>query len=529
MGHKSAVGSFQLFLGKMLSTVLLAVGTIIVGIFILPTAYGLYTIAAIPASTFLLFQDWGIGSAMTRFCAKCRSEKRESDLPKIIVAGMTFEVATGLFLMVISLLMASFVATAVFGKPASSFLIALISVTILSAAFSSAAQSVFVGFEQMKLTSYTMICQAIVQSILSALLVYLGYGALGATLGYTLGSVISSVTAGFLLYFVIFRKLGSKFAFKSDLLQQLKPMLKYGVPLAIAAITAGILTQFYYFLMAVFCSTSIIGNYGIATNFTVLPTFFTIPIATVMFPIFSKINPEKERKLLKTVFASSAKYAAFLLIPATLAIIVLAKPIIGTLFGNKYSYAPPLLALSVVTYLLSVFGNISINSLIPAVGETKFYMKLNLLTISIGIPLAVILIPTLGIIGLLLSAIFDGIPSVFISVFWVRKKYGTVIDLKSSEKILLTSLTAALITYLFLYFLNTAYWIQLVGGLIIFAAVYLTLTPLSGAISREDIKNLRNIFSSLGIISKIIDIPLNLMEKISKSQTPSSNSELMQQ
>ena len=529
MGHTSAVGSFQLFLGKMLSTILLAVGTIIVGIFILPTAYGLYTIAAIPASTFLLFQDWGVGAAMTRFCAQRRAENKESDLPKIIVTGMTFEVATGLFLTVISLVMASFVASAVFGKPASAFLIAIISVTILSAAFSAAAQTVFVGFEQMKLSSYTMICQAVVQSTLSALLVYLGYGAEGAALGYTIGSVVSSVTAAFLLYFVIFRRLGSQFAFKSDLLQQLKPMLKYGVPLAIAAITAGILTQFYSFMMAIFCSTSIIGNYGIATNFTVLPTFFTIPIATVMFPVFSKINPEKERKLLKTVFASSAKYAAFLLIPATLAIIVLSKPIIGTLFGNKWSYAPPLLALSVITFLFAVFGNISINSLIPALGETKFYMKLNLLTISIGIPIALILIPTLGIIGVILSALFDGIPSIFISVYWAWKKYGTVIDIKSSVKILLTSLIAAMITYLFLYFLNTAYLIQLVGGLVLFCGVYLTTTPLSGAISREDIKNLRNIFSSLGIISKILDIPLTLMEKISKSQTPSSNSELVQQ
>ena len=384
---------------------------------------------------------------MTRFCAQRRAENKESDLPKIIVTGMTFEVATGLLLMVISLLMASFVASAVFGKPASAFLIAIISVTILSAAFSGAAQTVFVGFEQMKLSSYTMISQAAVQSILSALLVYLGYGAFGAALGYTIGSVVSSIIAAFLLYFVIFRRIGSQFALKFNLLQELKPMLKYGVPLAIAAITAGILVQFYSFMMAIFCTTSIIGNYGIATNFTVLPTFFTIPISTVMFPIFSKINPQKEGKLLKTVFASSAKYAAFLLIPATLAIIVLAKPIIGTLFGNKYSYAPPFLALSVIIYLFAVFGNISINSLIPAVGETKFYMKLNLLTIAIGIPLALILIPTLGIIGVILSALFDGIPSIFISVFWVQKKYGTVIDLKASAKILLTSLTAALITF----------------------------------------------------------------------------------
>jgi len=515
MGHTSAVGSFQLFLGKMVATVLLAVGTIVVGIFILPTAYGLYTIAAIPATTFLLFQDWGVGAAMTRFCAQQRAENKQIDLRKIILAGMTFEVATGLLLTAVSLLIASFVAHNIFEKPASAFLIAIISVTILSAALSAAAQSIFVGFERMKLSSYTMISQAVVQSALAALLVYLGYGALGVTIGYTVSSVISCITSLLLLYFVIFRRLSSQFAFKSDLLKTLKPMLTYGIPLNISIITAGILAQFYSFMMAIYCSTSIIGNYAIAINFTVLPTFLTIPIATVMFPVFSKINPQKEATLLKQVFVSSAKFTAFLLIPAALAIIVLAKPIIGTLFGNKWSNAPLLLALSVIIYLFAVFGYISINSLLPALGETKFYMKLNLLTIAIGIPLAFILIPALGIIGVIISALIDGIPSIFISVFWTWKKYGTAIDLKSSAKILLTSLMATATSYLFLYFLGVAYWVQLVGGFLLFCGVYLILTPLSGAITQEDIRNLRNIFSDLGILSKILNIPLALMEKFS--------------
>ncbi len=529
MGHTSAVGSFQLFLGKTLSTIMLAVGTIIVGLFILPTAYGLFAIASIPATTFLLFQDWGIGAALTRFCAQCRAESREGDLRRIVITGLIFEVATGLLLTVISLSMASFVASSVFGKPESAFLIAIISVTILSSAFSGAATSIFVGFERMKLSSYTMISQAVVQSTLSPLLVYLGYGAFGAAIGLTFGSVAGSVTSGVLLYFVIFRRLSSRFAFRNGLLQTLKPMLRYGVPLAISSIITGILAQFYSFMMAIFCSTSVIGNFKVATNFMVLLAFFTIPITTVLFPAFSKINPEKERKLLKTVYASSAKYTAILIIPATLALIVLSRSLIGTLYGNKWSYAPLLLSLNILGYLLAVFGSLTIYSLLTALGETKFYLKLNLLTISIGVPIAFILIPTLGIIGMIIGSAIDGIPSMLIAVFWARKKYETIIDIKSSAKILLASLIAAAITFLFLYFLNMAYWIQLVTGFVLFCGVCLTITPLFGGISREDIRNLRNIFSSLGIFSKILEIPLTLMEKTCKSQTPSSESELVQQ
>jgi O-antigen/teichoic acid export membrane protein len=93
MGKLSAIGSFQLFIGKTLSTVILAVGAIILGMFITEVDYGLYAIALIPATTILLFQNWGIGSALIKYCASLRAANKEGDLRKTIIAGLTFNVA----------------------------------------------------------------------------------------------------------------------------------------------------------------------------------------------------------------------------------------------------------------------------------------------------------------------------------------------------------------------------------------------------------------------------------------------------
>ena len=71
-------------------------------------------------------------------------------------------------------------------------------------------------------------------------------------------------------------------------------------------------------MMAAYCSDAVIGNYRVATNFAVLLTFFTFPITTVLFPVFSKLNPLKDKQVLKSVFTTAAKYTAFLLVPATL-------------------------------------------------------------------------------------------------------------------------------------------------------------------------------------------------------------------
>ena len=108
-------------------------------------------------------------------------------------------------------------------------------------------------------------------------------------------------------------------------------------------------------MMAIYCTNTMIGNYQAAIQFATILTFFTIPVSTVLFPAFSKINPKNEIKLLQIVFASSVKYAAMILIPATTAMMVLSKPMISTLFGEKWIYAPFFLTLYVISNLFTIF------------------------------------------------------------------------------------------------------------------------------------------------------------------------------
>jgi O-antigen/teichoic acid export membrane protein len=516
MGQASATGGFHLFAGKTLSTVILAVGTIILGWFILEGDYGLYGVALIPATTFLLFQDWGVGAAMTRYCAQCRAAKKEGALRRIIIVGLAFEVASGLVLTVISLVTSNFIAGTIFGKPESAFLMTLISVTILSTSVYIAIQSIFTGFEQMRLSSLTMIVQAIVQSTSAALLVYMGYGAFGAVLGYTLASVAASMISLVLLYFSVYRRLEHGSADSSGMLQVLKPMLSFGIPLAIAIMLGGLLTQFYSFVMASSVNNVVIGNYRVANNFGALLIFFTFPINAVLFPAFSKIDPLKEKQLLKKVFASSAKYTALLLVPATIAIMMLAKPIIATVYGNKWPYAPPFLVLVVMTNLFTVLGNLSVTSLLTALGETKLLMKLNIMTLAFGVPLAFLLVPSLGMNGLIIGIPVAGVPAVLIALYLAWKRYGAVIDFRVSLRILLASVIAGVATYLLLSVLSMAEWVRLVAGFVLFLAVFLTIAPLVGAVGSSDVSILRTISCKLGIVSRLLEIPLAIMEKTLK-------------
>jgi O-antigen/teichoic acid export membrane protein len=512
MGKTSATGSFQIFVGKVLSTVLLAVGAIIVGIFISETDYGLYSIALIPSTTMVLFISLGVNVALIRYCALYRAKNQKSKLRKLILSGVAFEVTIGLVLTLLSFLIANSISSSIFNQPDSTFLISLASFIILSTSLLSPAQAVFVGFERMDLHAFTLVCQG-VSYFLCPLLVYMGYGALGAVVGYTLSYFIAGLIAIILLYLAIFRKLEPDYHINSTMFQTLKPMLRYGFPIAITSIFAGVLLQFYNFMMGSFCDLAMIGNYRIATNFAIILTFFTLPISTVLFPAFSKLDARRELQLLKTVFASSVKYTAFLLIPATLAVMVLSEPLINTIYSGKWSYAPFFLTLPVIINLFSIFGNISLSNLLTGLGETKIWLRLNILTLCIGIPLAFAVIPTLKIVGVIICTVVSGVPGMFIGLRWIWKHYGTKADFNSSAKIFAASALSALATYILLNIFAAVAWAKLALGLILFIAVYLVATPLIGAINQGDINNLRSMFSGLGVLSKLLNIPLSIMEK----------------
>jgi len=315
IGKTSAAGSFQLFVGVAVSTIIMAVGTIILARLMTPEEYGLYSIALIPSYMIILFRDWGVNSAITKYTAALRAQNKKEHASEIIKAGILFETAAGLTLSVVLILVSGYVATTLFNRPESTPLIAVTSITILSGAILVASQSAFIGFERMELNSLTTICQAIVKSVASPLLVFIGYSAMGAVLGYTISSIAAALIGFLILYLAILRGLKAQKPPESSPSETLKKMLHYGVPISISSILGGFLAQFYAFLMAIHCADAMIGNYQVATQFATILTFFTTPISTVLFPAFSKINLQNENELLQTVFASSVKYTAILLVP----------------------------------------------------------------------------------------------------------------------------------------------------------------------------------------------------------------------
>jgi putative peptidoglycan lipid II flippase len=275
----------------------------------------------------------------------------------------------------------------------------------------------------------------------------------------------------------------------------------------------GFLTQFYAFLIAIYLSDQTVGNYNLALNFAVLVAFFVTPVQTLLFPAFSKIDAKKNLKTLQNVFQYSVKYASLLILPATFMVMALAQPAVATLFPGKYEQTPLFLSFYIIPYLYTAFGHLSSGNLIKSQGRTDINLKLGFLHTGLGIILSLTLIPRFSIMGLIATIILSILPILVISLWWIKKHFNVTIDLNSSIKIMIASLTSAIITYTVVNLLNIASWITLILGTLIFLATYLVTAPLIGAVSKDDTKNLKEMLKALGPLASIFNIPLNVIEK----------------
>ncbi len=538
IGKSSATGSFHLLIGVAGSTVIMAIGTLVLAGLLSVSQLGLYGMALIPASIINYFRDWGINSALTQKIAGLRAAGKDSEIHDVVLSGIIFEIVSGTILSLICFAVAEPLAFILSPGNAANLTvyISIMSLSIFAGAVLAAASGIFVGFERMKLNSFTQILQAVVKTSLGPFLIILGFGVLGAVYATMASFVAGGAIAILIVYFYLFRQLRKCKVGKCDVKLTLKPMLSYGLPLTVSTIVVGVLPQVFIFTMAVYAGTWMMGNYYAAAYFAVLLTFISVPISTALFPVFSKLNPQKEPELVKTVFASSVKYTAMLLVPATMLLITLSTPLINTLFPQngilhsffiadaapKFPFAPLFLALSCLVNLLVLGGYVILAAFQTGIGKTNQVMKQSILSLVIGLPLAYLLVAYFYSIGGSSFAVIGGIVGTLIAImpnaawglYWCWKNYKVKADFRISSKIFASSAAASVVTYLFISFFSLPYLITLVMGFVVFMVVYLTSAPLIGAVNQADIDNLKAMSSGLGIVSKISNFPLLFMRKM---------------
>jgi putative peptidoglycan lipid II flippase len=230
------------------------------------------------------------------------------------------------------------------------------------------------------------------------------------------------------------------------------------------------------------------------------------PITTSVFPMFSKMDPEDQRRELARAFTLAVKYASLLMIPASVAVMVFSRDLVYLTYGGSYTLAPQYLVILSGQYLLTGLGYQILGSFLNGVADTRAVLKLSILTLAVFLPLGPTLAWLWGPSGLLVAYVLSGAITIVFGVRRASVEFNARPDLKASGKILLAALGAAAPTIALTQLGPAKIGIlNLIIGGFLFLAAYLTLAPLLGAVDKSDINNLKTILCKTRLVAKLAD------------------------
>jgi len=509
----SVSGSFTLLIGNSVALLFSAIGVILVALMLSPSEYGLFSISLVLPGMFILFSDWGVNQALVRYIAHYRSIGKLEDIKDLAMAGYFFKFFIGSMLSLFLFLFGDFFAVFLIRRPEVGGFIRLTSVLVLSQSMYSTAISIFAGYEKMNYRATMNIIQSIVKAVISPLLIYLNYGVSGVVIGHTLSYSIAAVI-GFISTRSLFN-LSISFQYER-LKENVKLLLIFGVPLFLGNILSGFAIQFRGVLLSWFVSAEMIGNYRISSWFITYVNVLITSIGINLLPTFSKYNFKDEPKRVKEIFQGSVRYFSMFLLPLACMLMVVSKPLIYTLFTEKYPQAPLILSIRLMSTIFMGIGSMSIIRFLISQGETRTSSRIIIISSLISILLSTIFIYLWNIIGLVVSFSLSSFIQYMLGLMVIRRKYDVSPDLNHAFKTLVCSLISGVVTYGFLYFFSTLPIVDLFFSVMIFLIIYLLIAPFIGAIEIIDVQNLDLMFKELKMIYPFVRLVLDFEGRLLK-------------
>lgn len=514
IARTAARGTFHLFVGKIVSRAIGVLGGLILIRLLTRGEYGLLSVAVVAPGILALFSDFGINAAVTKYLAEFKYKGEVDNVKRFIYSGFVFRTALSVGLMFLCYIVADTFAIGAIGKSYAAPLIRTASLFIPAWMLYSFSGSVLVGLDATRGYAALMILNEIFGALLPIMFVVYGMGLSGALLGMAVAYMIAGVV-GVLGYVFMVAKMGKGPNLSLGHKVALRKMFAFGIPLAAAGFIGTGLENFYQFMIAAFSEPGDIGNYSIANSAVSLLLYLTFPVSTILFPMFSKINPEKEPRVLRKIYDYSVKYSSFLILPAIALLIVLARPLTLLLFTAEYENSWIYLTFLAIGWLGYGLGRSHLWKLLRAQGDTKLVAKLDTLTAAIAVCLSLVLIPLYGILGLILIFIVVGWPSYIIAVKKAHEKYGISPPFASVGRLYISlAIMVLVLVPLTMTPINEAF--KIVIGTLAGVTIYIIASTMTKAMKEGDINALKDIMKPQPLVSAIFNKILKIMERIAK-------------
>ena len=412
--------------------------------FLGPTNYGYYTVVVLYWGFASTIAGLGVNSAVQYAISKYRAQNSGSRLIWVIKHYF--------ILVVISSLIASIVLFSLSGVIASIYHSAEVGYLIKILAFGLVFYSLSGNFTEPSLIGFQKVNNSFMTGVLydflrlmQLVVIYLGFGLIGAIKFYDVVYLVTATVGLFLLYRSINGFPKSARPEKEDL-THFYSYRNFSYIMAIISLSYGPVIAL--FLGAVSPNISSVSFYRVGL---IMAGMLGLPAAAVGSAFFASITKFFERKQFEGFYRvqhSLIKYSFLLTFPLVTASIISAPKLISYLYKSTFIGAEtPFIILLIPVLISSIFGPIT--QVLSATGKQKYAMYSVITGAVVGIALTVILVPLLYSIGAAIAYLAVTLSTLVVNLILVSK----YIKIKLPYKELLKAIVSVLLMGLFLYLL----------------------------------------------------------------------------
>ncbi len=345
--------------------------------------------------------------------------------------------------------------------------------------------NVFRAFREMKKYAVLNISYKFGEIILAAILVFIGYGLIGA-----LSALL--IVRGAMFVILVFLSL-KRFKFHLPDLSRTKEYLSFGTPTIPSNISHWIVSMSDRYLIGIFLSATYVGYYNPGYSIgQVVPFMIGGIYGSVLPPTLSEYYEKGKLADVEQVLGLSLKYFFLISIPFFFGVLLLNEPILLVLTGDATiaSEGGVIAIYSAFTGLIYGFG-LLLGEILVLKKRTKILGIKWTIAAAINLSANIILIPRIGIQGAAITTVIAYSVATVIAIYYsliVQKEITIQFEYFSYGKIILSSI----IMFILLYIVRQQIWSNVFFLIALGISVYFSFMYLIGGIKKKDIRFLKS-------------------------------------
>src|SRR3989338_6345823 len=436
--------------------------------------YGKYSFAFAFVAVFSILANMGLVTYLLKEVSKLRGDQEK-------ISGLVSEVSTLGMLLSSGFLTLGFISALFVVKDAQMKIVLLLAcMQEIMTAGHGLTRRVMIAYERNELKAIATTLEKGLPLAFAALSFFLGYGLVGLFAALFVGKALSLLISGIMTQVscVRFRPL-----FR---LEHAKGILQRSFPYWLSLVSITLYYQVDKIMLAAMKGYESTGLYGAASAITGALIFVPIIFIYASFPTMSRHHAQEDRKSLQAVYGLLVKYLAYLAMPLTVGLMLLAPRVIQFVYKEEFLASVILLrVLSVVLILL--YMNYLMGYLLNAIDRQRQYSAANVASTILNIAANLVLIPSLAAMGAALATVFSQGVAFAMLVFYTRRAGYHTLIIRESLKPLLCAIGMGMVLW---WMREFSLFLTVPLGILVYGALLFAV----GGVGRKELVFLKESF-----------------------------------